>query len=227
MRSVLITYTNGDERRIEEAYDKDHTCKKIKGAGWSRRRALLDALNEGDMVEASYLLHPLHKTLESNMFWTWKGKKKIAAKDLDLVYEWISSKRMTPLEMKAKAAALWKKYEMNLADYFRHGDKIGWICEVPNCERQLIPFTRNIGSKNNIVPTTIDVACVDHNHKTGVIRGIVCSDCNLTMGQSREKMLRLFGICTYWMKRGNYDDETVEPAIQKDGAIPGRGKISK
>lgn len=43
---------------------------------------------------------------------------------------------------------------------------------------------------------------VDHNHKTGKVRGLLCSACNSALGYAREDPERLVGLARYiWMAR--------------------------
>jgi hypothetical protein len=39
--------------------------------------------------------------------------------------------------------------------------------------------------------------CVDHNHKTGVVRGMLCSHCNFALGQVRENVQILKNMIAY------------------------------
>jgi hypothetical protein len=38
---------------------------------------------------------------------------------------------------------------------------------------------------------------VDHNHKSNKIRGLLCSSCNLTLGQAEENPRRLLALARY------------------------------
>lgn len=38
---------------------------------------------------------------------------------------------------------------------------------------------------------------IDHDHITGAVRGMLCNSCNLTLGRSRESVIRLSGLITY------------------------------
>lgn len=45
---------------------------------------------------------------------------------------------------------------------------------------------------------------VDHNHETGEVRGILCSKCNLVLGQARESTDVLYRAIVYLSERGAY-----------------------
>ena len=39
--------------------------------------------------------------------------------------------------------------------------------------------------------------CIDHDHKTGVVRGILCHDCNLALGHAKDSPDRLIALAAY------------------------------
>lgn len=43
-------------------------------------------------------------------------------------------------------------------------------------------------------------ACVDHNHKTGLIRGLLCQLCNSAYGMLRENEQSIIGLLNYHRK---------------------------
>lgn len=45
---------------------------------------------------------------------------------------------------------------------------------------------------------------VDHNHETGEVRGILCSKCNLMLGNARESTEILYKSIVYLSERGAY-----------------------
>jgi len=40
-------------------------------------------------------------------------------------------------------------------------------------------------------------ACVDHCHRTGRVRGILCGSCNITLGKAQENPQRLRALADY------------------------------
>lgn len=45
---------------------------------------------------------------------------------------------------------------------------------------------------------------IDHNHKTGEIRGLLCADCNAGLGRFHDNTLYLERAMDYLQERGNY-----------------------
>lgn len=46
--------------------------------------------------------------------------------------------------------------------------------------------------------------CVDHNHMTGKVRGIICNNCNAALAQSGDNPERLLALANYLRLRGFY-----------------------
>ena len=44
--------------------------------------------------------------------------------------------------------------------------------------------------------------CTDHNHVTGVVRGILCNGCNAALGHTKDDPLRLRLLAEYVEKEG-------------------------
>ncbi len=76
-------------------------------------------------------------------------------------------------------------YGMSLDDYYtllKEQDGICAICKKPN---------RN-GAR----------LCVDHNHRTGIVRGLLCTQCNVILGYIDDSPIILKGAIKYLESRG-------------------------
>lgn len=79
------------------------------------------------------------------------------------------------------------KYGIELEDLVRMLDAQGWLCKV--CDKQLAMRTFDLRKSN--------VACVDHDHGTGKIRGILCSHCNRAIGLFGDSIAKLERAVSY------------------------------
>ena len=55
------------------------------------------------------------------------------------------------------------------------------MCQTKRCEICGVEFTKN---KHNVRSATGQA--IDHCHQTGMIRGVICSGCNLALGHARD-----------------------------------------
>jgi hypothetical protein len=78
------------------------------------------------------------------------------------------------------------KYGWTLDDFDKRWAEIGGNCEC--CTIVLEPYDGRLGF------------VIDHNHKTGEVRGILCGPCNRTIGHSEEFTNRLRSCATYLEK---------------------------
>lgn len=69
-------------------------------------------------------------------------------------------------------AGLWREYGITLEQYEAMFDAQNGVCAI--CGRA----DRRTATSN----ATLRRICVDHDHKTGAIRGVLCADCNQAMG---------------------------------------------
>ena len=60
-------------------------------------------------------------------------------------------------------------------------EKAKAMCETKMCEICGVEFTKN---KKNVRSATGQA--IDHCHQTGIIRGVICSGCNLALGHARD-----------------------------------------
>lgn len=53
------------------------------------------------------------------------------------------------------------------------------------------------GNRCGVCTEEMTRACVDHNHATGKVRGLLCSECNLGIGKFRDDPVRLVSAAAY------------------------------
>lgn len=78
-----------------------------------------------------------------------------------------------------------KTYGLSLEDYDRMHRACGGLCQI--CRR---PETAKHGNK-------LRVLCVDHDHETKIVRGLLCSSCNRGLGYLGDEALRLRAAVQY------------------------------
>lgn len=78
-------------------------------------------------------------------------------------------------------SGVYKKYGLTKEQYFLECEKRDYKCDL--CKKICQP--RMSGAKQK------DVFHIDHNHKTGKIRGFLCSTCNLVIGKFNEDVERI------------------------------------
>lgn len=82
---------------------------------------------------------------------------------------------------KRKHYALKEKYGISLEDYNSMLNVQNECCKI--CKRHKSLFTRSLN--------------VDHCHKTGKVRGLLCKDCNLLLGKVRDDVSVLLEAIKY------------------------------
>ena len=80
-------------------------------------------------------------------------------------------------------------FGITIADYNRMLDEQGGVCAI--CRKP--DNSRNPGGSAR------DLA-VDHCHSTGKIRGLLCADCNLTLGKMEDSIERIDALKAYLQK---------------------------
>lgn len=53
------------------------------------------------------------------------------------------------------------------------------------------------------IDSDFDVACVDHNHQTGEVRGLLCTDCNLGLGKFKDSLTFIQSASEYLVQYGS------------------------
>ena len=90
-----------------------------------------------------------------------------------------------PVEKK-KERYLRKNYGISYGEYLDLGNSQDWRCAT--CGRDVTSDTSVSSS---------DVACVDHDHNSGKVRGILCNHCNRALGLLKEDKTTLNNLIKY------------------------------
>lgn len=78
----------------------------------------------------------------------------------------------------------WKlkiNYGITQQEYNEIAEKQNWVCKI--CKRKSSEFKFALS--------------VDHNHKTGIMRGLLCSNCNIMLGLAKENIQTLLEAINY------------------------------
>jgi hypothetical protein len=78
---------------------------------------------------------------------------------------------------------LWRAYKMTVEDYNAMLSKQGGRCAVPECRTD--------------TPGGVGSFKVDHDHKTGRVRALLCNWCNTALGQALDSPIRLRALAAY------------------------------
>jgi len=92
---------------------------------------------------------------------------------LEKAYNW-REQNPEKRQLSEKKRSLKKKYNLDWSDYLVMFEVQDGKCAICN-----IPLSVHV---NEYFPS----ACVDHCHKTGKIRGLLCYSCNLVLGYARD-----------------------------------------
>ena len=92
-----------------------------------------------------------------------------------------------------RASNLKQRYGKSLDEYHTIIANQNFACPICGVE---ISETLGYKEKRPVV--------VDHNHETGDVRGILCSMCNMMLGQARESTTILYKAIVYLSERGAY-----------------------
>jgi hypothetical protein len=90
---------------------------------------------------------------------------------------------------RAREARLRKLYDVEPEHYKLMYERCGGRCELCGVEEAQAPKKR---------------LCVDHNHETEEVRGLLCSTCNAGLGGLGDSVERLTKAITYLKERGSY-----------------------
>lgn len=116
--------------------------------------------------------------------------------------EWASTHRERRIKQ-ARNSHLKQTFGITLEEYDDMLAKQDYRCAI--CASPL----REISDSNNRKRTNL---CIDHNHETGEIRGILCFNCNLALGLFFENPKILISAIKYLKNTRNIDDKSINAA---------------
>lgn len=109
--------------------------------------------------------------------------------------------------------ALSRNYGLSFTEYAEMYAKQGGVCAI--CKK---PETHRVpGRKTANSATGVRDMSVDHDHKTGAVRELLCNSCNHLLGAAKDNPDVLLAAAEY-LKRHAASDEPRTPADQTDRA---------
>ena len=87
----------------------------------------------------------------------------------------------TPGRRAARDSVLWTKYGIRESDYDEMYEDQEGRCLICNVHQEVL--------------------CVDHDHQTKVVRGLLCKECNWGLGKFADDPNRLLAAAAYLMER--------------------------
>lgn len=127
-----------------------------------------------DIYKNKYYINNKEKILKVQKIYYKKNKKRIR-KRYKLYYE----KNKQKIMKKQLNYNFKKFYGITLEDYYKLFKKQKGLCKI--CKQ---PETRKVNNK-------ITKLHIDHNHKTGKVRGLLCSNCNIGLGNLKDSIILL------------------------------------
>lgn len=103
---------------------------------------------------------------------------------------------------------LLREYGMTMADYLAMGEAQGWRCAICNKDAKENPKGKH------------SPLCVDHCHKTGEVRGLLCNACNSGLGCFRDNVAALRTAAEYLESQTPRAKNDTTQASVNDRQIP-------
>jgi hypothetical protein len=112
-----------------------------------------------------------------------------------------------------------KKYGLTVEQYEKMHRSQGAACAI--CKKHILLVTSGSGNRQS--------ACIDHDHETGQIRGLLCHACNTAIGALKDDMMIVEAALIYLRKHKNelYANRCRERGPNSDrveGANRGSGR---
>jgi len=88
------------------------------------------------------------------------------------------------INAKARIRLWWKKFSLTPADYVKLLEEQGGVCAICRKDKRSVRGYFD----------------VDHDHTTGMVRGLLCGDCNRAIGLFKENLVNLQTAISYLLK---------------------------
>jgi Recombination endonuclease VII len=120
----------------------------------------------------------------------WRARNAASVSEYQKAYQ-VVYKDKDDVMFKTWKRNLFRNYGMTPECFNALWQQQSGLCDV--CKAPMLPKGR-----------TSDAACVDHNHATGEVRGLLCRGCNHGIGCLKDSPKVLQQAIEYLEKRGNY-----------------------
>jgi len=108
--------------------------------------------------------------------WVWKGRWYPVWRDPEK-----AKRRSLGQANRNRASHLQRAYGLTISQVENQITLQNEMCAIKGCYRSI----------------TDSKACIDHDHETGAVRGILCHQCNVSLGLLRESVAILKGLILY------------------------------
>jgi hypothetical protein len=103
----------------------------------------------------------------------------------------------------SRESMLRTRYGMTIADYDRMLREQGGVCAICGTDRP-----QGQQRKTHLRRRRIQFFSVDHSHKTGIVRGLLCHSCNVLVAYAEHERL---AAAQAYLRRA---DQSVSPTVQ-------------
>tara|TARA_R110000796_G_C14236722_1_gene396706 strand:- start:44 stop:472 length:429 start_codon:yes stop_codon:yes gene_type:complete len=101
-------------------------------------------------------------------------------------------KNKDKIKLQKKSHSLKTKYGITLNEYNAMREQQNYRCAIAACNKHESEFQNGL--------------CVDHDHKTGKVRDLLCTNCNTVYGKAKENINILYGLIDYAIKYNKKDN---------------------
>jgi len=175
------------KRELQARRRADPVKKAKMDEDRKRYESTPDARNKQRNRKASWVSKNRDKVVEDKRAWVAENRDKVSAYNV----AYMSDYKATEAYANSKHRSRMKRYQITDADFNAMWESQDGCCAI--CKVKLQPRGR---SKHS--------AAIDHNHKTSVVRGVLCRGCNHGIGSLGDSPLILIAAARYLEERVYY-----------------------